>query len=79
MQDDISKVADSVEIAKRTLFIAKQSVMIGILISIGLMGIFATGKFKPIHGALIQEVVDIVVIVNALRAHGPLRHRITKS
>lgn len=79
MQDDISKVADSVEIAKRTLFIAKQSVLIGILISIGLMGVFATGKFKPIHGALIQEVVDIVVIVNALRAHGPLRHRATKS
>lgn len=73
MMDDISKVATSVEVAKRTMFIAKQSVLIGILISVGLMGIFATGKFKPIHGALIQEVVDIIVIVNALRAHGAAR------
>lgn len=73
MQNDISKVAQSVEIAKRTLFIAKQSVLIGIFISLALMGIFATGKFQPIQGALIQEVVDVIVIVNALRAHGASR------
>lgn len=73
MQDDISKVANSIEVAKRTLFIAKQSVLIGIMLSLVLMGIFATGKFKPIHGALIQEVVDVIVIFNALRAHGSAR------
>lgn len=71
--DDVTKVATSVEIAKRTFFIAKQSILIGILISIGLMGVFATGRFKPIHGAAIQEVVDIIVILNALRAHGSFR------
>ena len=70
MQDDISKVASSIEIAKHTLFIAKQSVLIGIVISLGLMAVFATGKFQPIHGAIIQEFVDIIVIINALRAHG---------
>jgi heavy metal translocating P-type ATPase len=70
MLDDFSKVADSVEISKRTLFIAKQSILIGIFISIGLMFIFATGKFKPVYGAAIQEVVDVAVIINALRAHG---------
>lgn len=70
MLDDISRVADSVEIAKRTLFIAKQSILIGIFISIGLMFIFATGRFKAIYGAAIQELVDVAVIVNALRAHG---------
>lgn len=77
MQDDISKVASSIEIAKRTLFIAKQSVLIGIIISLGLMAVFATGKFKPIHGALIQEVVDIIVIINALRAHGSIKQKTT--
>lgn len=70
MLDDFSKVADSVEIAKRTLFIAKQSILIGIFISIGLMFIFATGKFKPVYGAAVQELVDVAVIINALRAHG---------
>lgn len=71
--DDVSKVADGVEIAKRTFFIAKQSILMGIFISIGLMGIFATGKFKPVHGAAIQELVDVAVIINALRAHGPFK------
>jgi heavy metal translocating P-type ATPase len=69
MQDDITHVAEGVDIAKRTLNIASQSILIGIGLSIGLMAIFATGKFMPIWGAAIQEVVDIVVIFNALRAH----------
>lgn len=70
MQDDLSHVAESREIAQRTLFIAKQSIFIGIGLSVILMLIFSTGKFKPIYGAAIQELVDVVVIFNALRAHG---------
>lgn len=73
MQDDVSRVASAIEIAKRTLFIAKQSVLLGIVISLLLMGVFATGKFQPIQGAIIQEVVDVIVIVNALRAHSSAR------
>lgn len=69
MMDDFSHVADGRAIAKRTFFIAQQSILIGIGLSILLMLIFATGKFKPIYGAAIQEVVDVVVIFNALRAH----------
>lgn len=70
MQDDLGKVGSAVAIAKRTFFIARQSIGIGIGLSLVLMLVFATGKFDPIHGAFIQEVVDIVVIFNALRAHG---------
>ena len=73
MLDDVGRVATSVAIAKRTFFIAKQSIMIGIAISVGLMFVFATGRFKPIYGAIIQEVVDVIVIFNALRAHGSWR------
>lgn len=76
MQDDVAKVASSVEIAKRTLFIAKQSVLVGIFMSLGLMAIFATGKFTALQGALVQEVVDVVVIVNALRAHGAVNKKL---
>ena len=68
MLDDVSKVASAVEIAKRTFFIAKQSILVGIFISIVLMIIFSTGKFKPIYGALLQEVVDVIVIFNALQS-----------
>ena len=68
--DDVSKVASGISIAKRTFFIAKQSILIGIFISVGLMFIFSTGRFKPVYGAAIQELVDVTVIINALRAHG---------
>lgn len=67
--DDISKVAEAREIAKRTFFITKQSIWLGIGMSFVLMGIFATGLFKPVIGAAAQELVDVVVILNALRAH----------
>lgn len=69
MQDDISHVANAVGIARRTFRIARQSIFVGIGLSVILMGIFATGRFTPIYGAAIQEVVDIIVIFNALRAH----------
>lgn len=73
MLDDVSKVADGYEISKYTLFIAKQSILIGIGLSLVLMAIFATGKFSPVAGAIVQEVVDVAVIFNALRAHGSWR------
>lgn len=69
MKDDISRVAYGVEIAKRTFGIARQSILVGIGLSVILMIVFSTGKFKPVYGAAIQELVDVVVIFNALRAH----------
>lgn len=71
MLDNIEQVAVGVDIAKRTMRIAKQAIMTGIILSTILMFIFATGKFAPIYGAAIQELVDVVVILYALRAHGP--------
>ncbi len=76
MQDDISKVASGVEIAKRTLFIAKQSVLVGIFLSLGLMAVFATGKFTALQGAIVQEFVDVAVIILALRAHGAVSKKL---
>ena len=69
MKDDLTHVAKAVAIAQRTFKIARQSIFIGIGLSIGLMLVYATGRFSPVSGALIQEIVDVVVIFNALRAH----------
>lgn len=69
MQDSFARVADIHRIARRTFKIARQSILIGIGLSIVLMGVFATGKFSPVLGAAVQELVDVVVIFNALRAH----------
>jgi heavy metal translocating P-type ATPase len=69
MTDDINKVAKAFFIARRTFSIAKQSILVGIAMSIVLMFIYSTGHFSPLSGAIIQELVDVVVIFNALRAH----------
>ncbi len=69
MPDDLGRVAVATSVAKRTFRIARQSILAGIGLSVALMAVFATGKFTPLAGAIIQEGVDVVVIVNALRAH----------
>ncbi|HVX57775.1 MAG TPA: heavy metal translocating P-type ATPase [Candidatus Saccharimonadales bacterium] len=69
MPDDLGRVAVATGVAKRTFQIARQSILVGIGLSLGLMAVFATGKFPPLAGAIIQEVVDVFVILNALRAH----------
>jgi heavy metal translocating P-type ATPase len=69
MQDDLSYVARARAVAGRTFKIARQSILVGIGLSVVLMLVFATGKFTPVIGAIAQEVVDVVVIFNALRAH----------
>ncbi|HEU4907819.1 MAG TPA: heavy metal translocating P-type ATPase [Propionibacteriaceae bacterium] len=68
MTDDISRVAQAVEIGRRTLRIALQSIWIGIALSVVLMGIAAFGYIPAIAGAATQEVVDLITILNALRA-----------
>lgn len=73
MMDNLSQVAEGRQIAKRTFFIAQQSILVGIGLSILLMAVFATGKFMPIYGAAVQELVDVIVIFNALRAHGSFK------
>ncbi len=69
MLDDISRVADAISIAQRTIRIARQSVLMGGFVSIGLMIVASTGVIPAVIGAGLQEIVDVAVILNALRAH----------
>lgn len=69
MLDELKRVPYAVSIAQRTLSVAKQSVWIGIAISVVLMLIATTGAIPAVAGALLQEVVDVAVILYALRAH----------
>ncbi|WP_164473542.1 HAD-IC family P-type ATPase [Deinococcus psychrotolerans] len=66
--DDITRVADAVEVGQRMLRIARQSIFVGLGLSFGLMGFAAFGLIPPVIGALAQEAVDVMVILNALRA-----------
>ena len=66
--DDLYRVVSAVEVSQRTVHIALQSIWIGIVISIGLMLVAMTGVLSAVVGAGLQEVVDLVAILNALRA-----------
>jgi cation transport ATPase len=66
--DDLGRVGDTVEIGKRTLHIAKQSIVAGLGVSSLMMLVAAFGYIPPAVGALLQELLDVGVILNALRA-----------
>jgi P-type E1-E2 ATPase len=68
LKDDLGKVAEVAKISDDTLKVAKQAVLIGILICIILMLIAGFGLIPTIIGAMLQEVVDTVTILYALRA-----------
>ena len=66
--NEIARVADVAYVSRRTVQIALQSIWMGIIISVGLMLVAAFGYLPAVAGALLQEIVDLVAIVSALRA-----------
>lgn len=68
MVSELNVVKDALLIAKRIIAIAKQSIFVGIGLSIILMIFSSFGYIKPVYGAFLQEAIDVVVILNALRA-----------
>jgi heavy metal translocating P-type ATPase len=69
--DQADRIALSVRIGRRSLGIARQSVVYGLGLSVAAMIVAAFGYLPPVWGALFQEVIDVAVILNALRAlHG---------
>ena len=63
----IDRVAEAIAIGRRSSMIASQSVIAGLGLSIVAMGFAAVGMIPPVAGALLQEVIDVAVILNALR------------
>jgi heavy metal translocating P-type ATPase len=66
--DRVDRVADAVHTGRRALFIARQSVLAGMGLSLAAMAVAAVGYLPPVAGALTQEAIDLAVILNALRA-----------
>jgi heavy metal translocating P-type ATPase len=66
--DQLDRVLPAIRIARRSRFIALQSVIAGMGLSILAMIAAALGYIAPVEGALLQEVIDVAVIFNALRA-----------
>jgi cation transport ATPase len=66
--DRIDRVADAIHAGRRALFIARQSVLTGMGLSLAAMAVAAAGYLPPVAGALFQEAIDLAVILNARRA-----------
>lgn len=66
--DDISKITRLISISRRTVSIAKQSMLVGMGLSFVAMGFAYMGHLPPVYGAMLQEGIDVLVILNALRA-----------
>jgi heavy metal translocating P-type ATPase len=68
--DRLDRLVDAMTIAQRSRRIAVQSVLLGMGLAFVFMGMGAAGAFTPAVGALLQEVIDVAAILNALRALG---------
>jgi heavy metal translocating P-type ATPase len=66
--DQLDRVVPAIKIARRSRFIALQSVYSGMGLSVAGMIAAAFGFITPVQGAIFQEVIDVAVILNALRA-----------
>jgi heavy metal translocating P-type ATPase len=66
--DSLDRVADVITIGTRTIRIARQSIWAGLGLSGVAMLVAAFGYIPPALGAALQEVIDIAVILNALRS-----------
>jgi len=71
LNDDLSRVAEAIEIGRRTMRIARQSIWVGLSLSGAAMVVASLGYISPVFGALLQETIDVAVILNAVRASTP--------
>lgn len=66
--DRLDRLAAGVVIAKRARAIARQSVLLGMGLSLIGMSAAAVGLLAPVGGAVVQEIIDVLAIGTALRA-----------
>jgi heavy metal translocating P-type ATPase len=71
MDTSLEKVDEFMHISRRLRSILLQSAVGGIALSVIGMGFAAAGYMPPVVGAIMQEVIDVAAVVNALRMAFP--------
>lgn len=66
--DSLARIPEGLRIAQRAFGLARQSVFVGLGLSLAGMVAALLGYLTPLTGALLQEAIDVAVILNALRA-----------
>jgi heavy metal translocating P-type ATPase len=73
LADRLDRVGDAITIAQRARRIATESIIAGMGLSALAMLAATAGWLAPVPAAIVQEVIDVLVILNALRALNPAR------
>lgn len=63
VESDLEYLALGVAIAKKTVAATKQTIIFGLILSLGLLIIFASGWFTAIFGAVIQAAIAVIIIL----------------
>ena len=71
MDNSLEKVDEFMHISHRMRTIALQSAVGGMALSLIGMGFAAAGYLSPVNGAITQEIIDVLAVLNALRAAFP--------
>jgi heavy metal translocating P-type ATPase len=67
MENSLVKVDELIHLSINMRKIVMQSAVGGMLLSVLGMGFAAAGFISPVSGALLQELIDVIAITNALR------------
>lgn len=67
MENSLSKVDELIHLSLATRNIALQSAIGGMVLSLIGMGFAAAGFITPVAGAILQEIIDVIAILNSLR------------
>ena len=71
LADRLDRVGEAIAIAQRARRIAIESIVAGMALSMLAMLAATFGWLLPVPAAIVQEVIDVAVILNALRALNP--------
>jgi heavy metal translocating P-type ATPase len=71
LDTSLEKVDEFLHVSRRLRSIALQSAVGGMALSLAGMAVAAAGYLPPVAGAVVQEVIDVAAVVNALRVAFP--------
>src|SRR4029078_5983295 len=71
MDSSLEKIDEFMHIGRRMRNIALQSALGGMALSVGGMLLAAIGYLPPVAGAVMQEIIDVAAVLNALRTAIP--------
>jgi len=79
LADRLDRVAEAIVVAQRARRIAVESIVVGMSLSTLAMLAAMVGWLAPVPAAIVQEIIDVAVILNALRALQPAREHARRS